>query len=112
LESPFQNPGDSFPYPPARNIDLFFIQQFAEAFPEEPIVAIIPLDDDLKRDFYAEMCRIEQWSARTLRQKISSMLFERTTLFRKPVELAKQELIKLRISQSGGNLPFFGLQLH
>ena len=45
--------------------------QFAEAFPDEPIVvtlsrqlgwshfvAIIPLDDNLKRDFYAEMCRI------------------------------------------------------
>jgi len=23
---------------------------------------IIPLDDDLKRDFYAEMCRMERWS--------------------------------------------------
>ena len=43
--------------------------QFAEAFPDEQIVVtlsrqlgwshfvtIIPLDDDLKRDFYAEMC--------------------------------------------------------
>jgi hypothetical protein len=67
--------------------------QFAEAFPNEPIVvtlsrqlgwshfvAIIPLDDDLKRDFYAEMCRIERWSVRTLRQKIGGMLFERTAL--------------------------------
>jgi predicted nuclease of restriction endonuclease-like (RecB) superfamily len=83
--------------------------QFAEAFPEEQIVvtlsrqlgwshfvAIIPLDDDLKRDFYAEMCRIERWSVRTLRQKISGMLFERTALSKKPEELAKQELIKLR----------------
>jgi len=62
--------------------------QFAEAFPEQQIVvtlsrqlgwshfvAIIPLDDNLKRDFYAEMCRIERWSVRTLRQKISGMLF-------------------------------------
>jgi len=83
--------------------------QFAEAFPEEQIVvtlsrqlgwshfvAIIPLDDNLKRDFYAEMCRIERWSVRTLRQKISGMLFERTALSRKPVELAKQELAQLR----------------
>jgi len=83
--------------------------QFAEAFPEEQIVvtlsrqlgwshfvAIIPLDDDLKRDFYAEMCRVERWSVRTLRQKISGMLFERTALSKKPAELAKQELIKLR----------------
>jgi len=83
--------------------------QFAETFPDEPIVvtlsrqlgwshfvAIIALRDDLKRDFYAEMCRIERWSVRTLRQKISGMLFERTGLSKKPVELAKQELIKLR----------------
>jgi len=59
--------------------------QFAEVFPEEQIivtlsrqlgwshfVAIIPLDEDLKRDFYAEMCRVERWSVRTLRQKISA----------------------------------------
>ncbi len=83
--------------------------QFAEVFPEEPIVvtlsrqlgwshfvAIIPLDDNLKRDFYAEMCRVERWSVRTLRQKISGMLFERTALSRKPAELAKQDLTQLR----------------
>ena len=83
--------------------------QFAEVFPDEQIVvtlsrqlgwshfvAIIPLDDNLKRDFYAEMCRIERWNVRTLRQKISGMLFERTALSRKPMELAKQELAQLR----------------
>ncbi len=83
--------------------------QFAEVFLEEQIVvtlsrqlgwshfvAIIPLDDDLKRDFYAEMCRVERWSVRTLRQKISGMLFERTALSKKPAALAKQELTQLR----------------
>jgi hypothetical protein len=56
--------------------------QFAEGFPDEGIVvtlsrqlgwshfvAIIPLDDDLKRDFYAEMCRIERRCTRTLEKK-------------------------------------------
>ena len=33
-------------------------------------LAVIPLKDPLKRDFYAEMCRIERWSVRTLRKKI------------------------------------------
>ncbi|NWG01917.1 MAG: DUF1016 domain-containing protein [Syntrophaceae bacterium] len=83
--------------------------RFAETFPDEEIVAtlsqqlgwshfkeIIPLGDDLKRDFYAEMCRIERWSVRTLRHKISSMLFERTALSKKPQELAKQELAQLQ----------------
>jgi len=57
---------------------------------------IIPLDDDLKRDFYSEMCRIERWSVRTLRQKIGGMLFERTALSKKPHELIRHELNALR----------------
>ena len=89
--------------------NLFRMIRFAEGFPAKQIVStlstqlgwshfveIIPLKDELQRDFYAEMCRIERWSVRTLRQKISGMLFERTALSKKPVELAKQELIKLR----------------
>ena len=77
------------------------MMQFAEAFPDEKIVAalrrqlgwthfkaIIPMTDPLKRAFYAEMCRIERWSTRTLEKKIDSMLFERTALSRKPAKLA------------------------
>ena len=63
--------------------------RFAEAFPDERIVhalraqlswthfkSVIYLDDPLKRDFYAEMCRVERWSTRTLQARIDSMLFE------------------------------------
>lgn len=83
--------------------------QFAETFPDEQIVAtlrrqlgwshfkeIIPQQDELKRDFYAEMCRIERWSVRTLRQKIGGMLYERTALSKKPDKLIRQELAALR----------------
>lgn len=91
----------------ARN--LFRMAQFAEVFPDEQIVAalrrqlgwthfrmIIPLDDELKRDFYAEMCRIERWSTRTLEKKIGGMLYERTALSKKPDKLIRQELAALR----------------
>jgi predicted nuclease of restriction endonuclease-like (RecB) superfamily len=83
--------------------------QFAEVFPDEQIVAtlrrqlgwshfkeIIPIEDQLKRDFYAEMCRIERWSVRTLRQKIGGMLYDRTALSKKPDKLIRQELTALR----------------
>lgn len=83
--------------------------QFAEIYEDEKIVvslirqlswthfiAIIPLKDPLKRDFYADMCRIERWSVRTLRNKIDSMLYERTALSRKPEKLIRQELAALR----------------
>ncbi len=83
--------------------------QFAEVFPEGEIVAtlsrqlgwshfkeIIPLKNDLQREFYAEMCRVERWSVRTLREKIGSMLFERTAISKQPEEVAKAELADLR----------------
>jgi predicted nuclease of restriction endonuclease-like (RecB) superfamily len=59
-------------------------------------VMLLPIKDPLKRDFYAEMCRVERWSVRTLRSKIDGMLFERTALSKKPEKLAAQELAKLR----------------
>jgi predicted nuclease of restriction endonuclease-like (RecB) superfamily len=85
--------------------------QFAELFPDEKIVAallrqlgwthftlLVPIKDSLKREFYAEMCRIERWNTRTLQKKIQSMLYERTALSRKPAELAELELRALRES--------------
>ncbi len=89
--------------------NLFRMIQFSEVFPDEQIVvtlsrqlswshflAILPLKDQLKRDFYAEMCRIENWSVRTLRSKIQGMLFERTAISKKPDELIKNEIAELR----------------
>jgi predicted nuclease of restriction endonuclease-like (RecB) superfamily len=83
--------------------------RFAEVFPDREVVAslsrqlgwshfveIIQLKDQLQRDFYAEMCRVEQWSVRTLREKVGGMLFERTALSRKPDKLAREELAALR----------------
>jgi predicted nuclease of restriction endonuclease-like (RecB) superfamily len=59
-------------------------------------VGILPIKDDLQRDFYAEMCRMERWSVRTLRKKIDGMLYERTAISKKPEELVKKELSALR----------------
>jgi len=83
--------------------------QFSEVFPEQKIVAslmrqlswthfleLIPFKDPLQRDFYVEICCIERWSVRTLRKKISGMLYERTAISRKPAKLIKQELKSLR----------------
>lgn len=53
---------------------------------------LIRIKDPLKRDFYAEMCRIEGWSTRMLRRKIDGMLYERTALSKKPEELIREEL--------------------
>lgn len=83
--------------------------QFSSVFPDAQIVAtlsrqlswshfreLLPLDKPLQRDFYAEMCRVERWSVRTLRKKIALMLYERTALSKRPEKLARQEIRKLR----------------
>ncbi|NOX46301.1 MAG: DUF1016 domain-containing protein [Chlorobi bacterium] len=82
---------------------------FVETFPEFEIVStlwrqlswshfkeIIYLKTELEREFYSQMCRIENWSVRTLRKKIDSMLFERTAISKKPEELIKLELKQLK----------------
>jgi predicted nuclease of restriction endonuclease-like (RecB) superfamily len=83
--------------------------RFAEVFPDAQIVSplvrqlswrhftrLIYIKDPLKRDFYAELCRIERWNTRTLEKKIAGMLFERTALSKKPDHLIRHELDQLR----------------
>ncbi len=89
--------------------NLRHMMKFSDAFSDRQIVStlsrqlswshfkeIIYQDDELKRKFYVEMCRIEGWSVRVLREKIDSMFFERTALSRKPEKLVKEELDQLR----------------
>jgi len=68
----------------------------------ERIVAALgrQLEREFGRDygetiFYAEMCRLERWSTRTLEKKIGGMLFERTALSRKPAKLIEMEIKQL-----------------
>ena len=85
------------------------MMNFAVIFPNEEIVvsviqqlswthiiALLPLKDSLQVEFYIEMCKMERWSVRTLRQKIDGMLYERTAISRKPDELIRQEIAGLR----------------
>ncbi len=85
------------------------MMQFATVFPDRKIVAtllrqfnwshftlFIPIQDELKREFYMQMCRLENWSVRTLRQKIDSMLYERTAISKKSNETIKNELATLK----------------
>lgn len=96
--------GNGFSYP-----SLTRMLRFSETYPDQEILAallqrlswthftlLLPIEEPLKRDFYAEMCRVERWSTRTLRAKIDSMLYERTALSRQPEEVAKAELDALR----------------
>jgi len=83
--------------------------QFAETFPDKQVdsllaqelswshfIEILPLKQPLEREFYAEMCRVEHWSVRTLRERIGSQLYLRTAIARKPDAVVKAEICQLR----------------
>ena len=89
--------------------NLFRMIRFAEVFPDEQIVSslmrqlswthliyIIPIEDSLKREFYAEMCRVDRWSTRTLQDQIKRLLYERTAISKKPEDVIANELAALR----------------
>ena len=83
--------------------------RLVETFPDEEILyavrrelswthirTLIYIDDPLKRDFYLEMSRMEGWSSRRLRERIDSMLFERSAISKQPEETIGHELERLR----------------
>jgi predicted nuclease of restriction endonuclease-like (RecB) superfamily len=86
--------------------------QFAQAFPDEQIVytlcrelswshlrLVMFMDEPLKREFYIEMCKLERWSFRAFRERIQSMLYERTALSRNPEKTIQNDLELLKNEQ-------------
>lgn len=67
----------------------------SQEFTWSHFVEFIRIDDTLKREFYITMCSNEYWGVRTLRERINSMLFERTAISKKPEETIKNDLQKL-----------------
>lgn len=81
----------------------------AEIFPDIEIVhtlraqlswshlrLIIAIDDEIKRNFYIEICKLEKWSTRQLQERIQSMLYERTAISKKPELTIKNDLESLK----------------
>jgi len=89
--------------------NLFRMIKFAKLFPDKEIVStlsrqlswshfilICAIDEQLKRDFYAEMCRVQRWSVRALQQQINGMLYERIGLSKKPDNVIQSQLDDLK----------------
>lgn len=58
-------------------------------------VELLQISDKLKREFYVTMCVNELWSVRTLRERISSALFERTSISKLPKQTIINDLALL-----------------
>lgn len=89
--------------------NLFRMIKFAKLFPDREIVStlsrqlswshfvlICAIEDDLTRDFYAEMCRVQRWSVRVLQKQMDGMLYERIGLSKKPENVIQSQLEGLK----------------
>ena len=57
------------------------------------------MNDELKRDFYINTSKMEKWSIRTFKERINSMLYERTAISKKPEETVKHDLAQQATQQ-------------
>ncbi|MFZ4084410.1 MAG: PDDEXK nuclease domain-containing protein [Vampirovibrionia bacterium] len=57
---------------------------------------LISIKESLKRDFYIEICQIEGWSVRQLKERIDSMLYERTAISKKPKKTIESDIKALK----------------
>jgi len=93
--------------------NLLRMKLFYDYFPEQEkvttlssqlswshFVELIKLDNDIQREFYAQMSHHEGWSVRTLRQRMDGMLFERSAIAKQPEQVIRQELAKLEQPQT------------
>lgn len=62
-------------------------------------IEIVKINTDIKRKFYVAMCINEQWSVRTLKERIGSALFERTAISKKPEQTIINDLKLLNKEQ-------------
>lgn len=87
------------------NSNLTRMVKFYDYFREEKIVVtlsqqftwshfveFVKIEDELKRNFYVAMCKNENWVVRTLRERINSMLYERTAISKKPEETIRNDI--------------------
>ena len=81
----------------------------AEIFPDEKILSavrrelswshikiLIYIDEPLKREFYTQIAKNENWSSRQLQERINSQLFERTAISKKPDKTIQDKLALLK----------------
>jgi predicted nuclease of restriction endonuclease-like (RecB) superfamily len=79
--------------------DIQIVSQAATLLSWSHFVELLPLKEEIKREFYLTMAMNERWGRDTLRAKIDGMLYERTLISGKPETFMKAELSALRCGE-------------
>lgn len=90
----------------AKNVDEKNIATLSQQLSWSHFKELIVLEDTLKIEFYAQMSIAQNWGVRTLRERIDSMLYERTALSKQPDELIKHELENIKNENFSKNVVF------
>ena len=90
-------------------INLFRMLKFSRNFPDRKIVSTLSkqlswshfvllcgIEDELKRKFYSEMCRVQNWSVRGFKKNLESMLYERSVISKHPENIVKEHITKMQ----------------
>jgi len=59
-------------------------------------IQLLTIKEPLQREFYATLCYNEHWSVRALKERINSMLYERTAVSNQPELTIQNDLEMLR----------------
>lgn len=87
--------------------NLFNMRKFYLTFPIFQTVSgkftwshfleFMKIEEELEREFYMTLSSNEGWSVRILKDRINSMLYQRTAISKKPEETIKNDLLKLQL---------------
>ena len=79
--------------------DIQIVYTLCRQFSWSHVRLLMYIDDELKREFYTEMAKLERWSFRVFQERVNSMLYERTVISKKPEETIKHDLELLKNEQ-------------
>ncbi len=74
----------------AHSFEAEFAEKIIDKLSFSHITLLLPLDDPLKRTFYASEAIKGTWSVRELKRQINSLLFERSGISNKPEQLLQK----------------------
>ena len=76
--------------------DILIVQTLSAQLSWSHFYSLIYIKDEIKREFYTQLCIHERWSVRTLQERMGSMLYERTAISKKPELTILNELELLK----------------
>jgi predicted nuclease of restriction endonuclease-like (RecB) superfamily len=86
--------------------DLQILSSLVTKLSWTAFIVLLYIEDPLKREFYIQMCSIENWSVRELRAKIDSLFYERTALAKSPEKVILKEIKNLRKHKTSESITF------